>query len=77
MNQTLKLLLDGVFGATNFKSEIIWKRTSAQSAAKRWGNVHNTILFVVKSSKFVWNDVLLPHSDEYAGRYKNVACLSG
>ena len=68
----LKLLLDGVFGASNFKSEIIWKRTSAQSAAKRWGNVHDTILFVAKSPRFVWNDVLIPHNQEYAGRYKNV-----
>jgi len=32
----LKLVLDAVFGAANFRSEIIWKRTSAHSSAKRW-----------------------------------------
>lgn len=67
----LKLLLDGVFGADKFRSEVVWKRTTAHSAAKRWGDVHDTLLFYSKSSSFVWNEVLLPHSSEYAGRYKN------
>lgn len=67
----LKLLLDGVFGATNFRNEIIWKRTASHSAAKRFGDVHDTILFYSKSSKFTWNEVLLPHTDGYSDRYKN------
>lgn len=67
----LKLLLDGVFGATNFKNEIIWKRTASHSAAKRFGDVHDTILFYSKSPKFTWNEVLLPHTDGYSDRYKN------
>ena len=33
----LKLLLDEVFDPVNFRSEVIWKRTSAHSASKRWG----------------------------------------
>ncbi len=33
----LKLLLDGIFGADRFLSEVIWKRTSAHSSAKRFG----------------------------------------
>ncbi|MDQ2924302.1 MAG: site-specific DNA-methyltransferase, partial [Acidobacteriota bacterium] len=41
----LKLLMDGVFGTEMFSSEIIWKRTSAHNSAKRWGPVHDTILF--------------------------------
>ena len=67
----LKLLLDGVFGGDKFQSEVIWKRTSAHSAAKRWGDVHDVILFYSKSEKYGWNHVLLPHTSEYAGRYKN------
>lgn len=68
----LKLLLDGVFGATNFRSEIAWKRTAAHSAANRWGNVHDTIFFYSKGPSFVWNALLLPHSDDYVGRYTNL-----
>ena len=41
----LKLLMDAVFGPTNFRTEIIWKRTGAHGRAKRWGPIHDTILF--------------------------------
>src|SRR5260370_3289198 len=33
----LKILLDAIFGATNFKNEIACKRTSAHSTANRYG----------------------------------------
>src|SRR5262249_30740358 len=67
----LKILLDAVFGKENFRNEIVWKRTTAHSAAKRWNVGHDTILFVSKSANYVWNTVLLPHDLEYAARYKN------
>ena len=50
---------------------MIWKRTSAHSAAVRWGDIHDTILFYTRSERFTWNEVLLPHTEEYAARYKN------
>lgn len=40
----LKLVLDQIFGPPRFLSEVIWKRTSAHSSAKRYGPVHDTIL---------------------------------
>lgn len=49
----LKLVLDAVFGADNFLNEIIWKRTSAHSSAKRFGPVHDTILFYAKGPDYV------------------------
>ena len=67
----LKLLLDAVFGKDKFRNEIIWKRTSAQSAAKRWGEIHDCILFYSKCDTYRWNDVLVPHSEEYSARYRN------
>ena len=33
----LKILLDAIFGPTNFRSEIIWKRTNAPSEARYYG----------------------------------------
>lgn len=68
----LKLLLDAVFSARRFRNEIIWKRTSAHSAAKRWNDVHDSILFYTASELYKWNEVLLPHDPEYIARYKNV-----
>ena len=32
----LKMLMDAIFGAGNFRSEIIWKRTHAHSGSKRF-----------------------------------------
>lgn len=61
----LKLLLDGVFGADKFRNEIIWKRTSGHSSAKRWGPVHDTLLFYSKSDKYVWNEVLQSHGQSH------------
>jgi DNA modification methylase len=68
----LKLMLDAIFDSTNFRNEIVWKRTSAHSAAQRWNDVHDTLLFYAKSNNHTWNEILLEHSDEYAARYKNV-----
>lgn len=33
----LKVVLDAIFGQEHFRNEIIWKRTSAHSSAKRYG----------------------------------------
>ena len=35
----LKIVLDTVFGPENFRNEIIWKRTTTHSDAKRWSPV--------------------------------------
>lgn len=61
----LKLLLDGVFGATNFRNEIIWRRTSSSNNPRRWGPVHDVIYFYSKSGDFRWNDTKMPLSQAY------------
>jgi DNA methylase/Protein of unknown function (DUF5131) len=45
----LKLLLDAVFGPDKFLNEVIWKRTSAHGSSKRFGPVHDIILFCAKT----------------------------
>ena len=65
----LKLLLDGVFGAENYLSEIIWKRTSGHSDARRFASTHDTILFYVKTPKYVWNEVYQPYDSSYVEQY--------
>lgn len=61
----LKMLMDAVFGPGYFLSEVIWKRTSAHSGSKRWGPVHDVILFYSKSSAFIWNQIFQEYSSEY------------
>lgn len=55
----LKILLDAVFGAKNYKNEIVWKRSDAHNdgkqGAKQFGRVHDTILFYAKGSSWLFN----------------------
>ena len=39
----VKLMLDQIFGENNFINEIIWKRTTAHSSAKKYAPIHDTI----------------------------------
>lgn len=66
----LKILMDTIFGKKNFKNEIIWKRTSAHSDPKRWGRIHDIILFYSKSDQYAWHPVHLPYSEEYKSRFR-------
>lgn len=68
----IKVMMDGIFGHRNFQNEIIWKRTSAHSGAKRWGPVHDVILFYTASDSYIWNKVTTPYDKEYLQRYRNV-----
>jgi len=69
----LRILLDVIFGPENFRNELIWKRTSAHSSAKRYGPVHDTLLFYSKSDVFVWNPQYQPHEESYlASHYRGV-----
>lgn len=46
----LKLLLDAVFGAQNFRNEIVWQRTATKGDARRkLGAVHDVILNFTKA----------------------------
>lgn len=65
----IKVILDGVFGHQNFRNEIIWKRTSAHNSAKRYGPVHDVLLFYTKSDTFTWNPQYTPHGDEYIAKH--------
>ena len=67
----LKILLDAVFGARNFRNEIVWKRTSASNNPGRWGPIHDTILLYQKSDGAKWNRVFQRLNENYvASKYK-------
>lgn len=65
----LKIVLDGVFGAVNFLSEVVWKRTSSHSSSKRWGPIHDVILLYAKSEEFTWNKVYQPYDESYIDQF--------
>jgi len=48
----LKIVLDSIFGVVNYRSEIIWKRTTSHNDARyQFPDVTDTILFYGKSPK--------------------------
>jgi DNA modification methylase len=73
----LKLLLDAVFGAPNFRNEIVWKRTSAHNdsrqGSRQFGRVSDSILFYVRSDANTWNQQYVPYDQAYVDRdYRRV-----
>lgn len=64
----LKIVLDGVFGKENFRSEVIWKRTSGHSDAKRYGSIHDTIFYYSKDDP-TWNTTYQAYDPEYVDQY--------
>ena len=63
----LKILMDAVFGPENFRSNIVWKRTSSHSNASRnYGAVNDDLLFYVKSNAaYTYNVQYVPYSENY------------
>ena len=61
----LKMLMDAVFGPDQFRNEIVWKRTSAHSSAKRFGPVHDVILFYGRSDELQWIGGHQPYDADY------------
>lgn len=57
----LKMLMDAIFLPTNFRSEIIWRRTGSHNKAKRWAPIHDVIFFYTKSSTYTWNSPRRPY----------------
>ncbi len=68
----LKILLDAIFGPRCFRNEVIWKRTSAHSSAKRWGDVHDALLFYTRTGDYTWNQVYQTYDESYLlNKYRN------
>ncbi|MGE0175297.1 MAG: DNA methyltransferase [Oligoflexales bacterium] len=73
VDNLVKSILDEVFGGFNLRSQIIWKRTTAHTDAKTFGNIHETIFFYSKSESFTFNNMFVPFEAGYIKeKYKHV-----
>lgn len=74
----LKVMLDDLFTSPGgFRSEIVWKRSSAHSdtkqGRKQHGRIHDVILFYAKGDDWTWNPIYAPYDQDYVdGFYKHV-----
>lgn len=52
----LKIILDGIFGAKNFKNEIVWSyRTTLKVPKNHFGRDHDILLFYTKSEQTIFH----------------------
>jgi len=65
----LKMLMDAVFEPSNFRNEIVWKRTAAHSDAKQgsehYGRVHDALLFYGRSGNIKWRPQHTAQDEKY------------
>ena len=67
----VKVMLDEIFGEDNFRSEIIWKRSTAHSDAQFYGNNFDCLYFYTKSQEgYTFNTTYHPYDEEYLARFK-------
>jgi DNA modification methylase len=65
----LKLLMDAVFGPKSFRNEVVWKRTTAHSSAKKYAPVHDTLLYYGKGAAPKWNSPRTSYDQSYLDKY--------
>ncbi len=65
----LKGVMDALFGNDRFQNEIIWKRTGSHGGARKWGPIHDTILFYSSLGRHKWNRSFQEYSPEYISNY--------
>jgi adenine specific DNA methylase Mod len=88
----LKMLMDAVFGPERFRTEIVWKRSTAHSDMKQGrrqhGRLHDIILFYTKTDRWIWNPLHMAYDQDYvlskyryieegSGRYYRLDNLTG
>jgi site-specific DNA-methyltransferase (adenine-specific) len=61
----LKILLDAIFGVTNFRNEVAWKRFNFHADAKRFGRVSDRLLFYTKGNNYTFNKLSAPFAEAY------------
>ena len=58
-----------MFGPVNFRNEVVWKRTTAHSSAKKYAPVHDTLLYFTKERNFAWNEPRTDYDQAYLDKY--------
>ncbi|MFZ1816077.1 MAG: DNA methyltransferase [Rhizobiaceae bacterium] len=68
----LKILLDAIFGARNFRNEIVWRRSVTKGdARKKFSDDQDVILFCTKSDNYEFSNIYTEGDAEYAKRFNH------
>lgn len=64
-NSYVRVMLDGVLGESNFRSEIIWRRNPSKGLAFRgFANNHDSIYSYTGGPGYTWNPVVMPYDPD-------------
>ena len=81
VNSFIRLALNEIFGLDNFRSEIVWKRSSAHSDTKQgmtgFGKVIDTIFYFSRGQSPAWNQNFHAYGQEYVREKYNYTDSSG
>ena len=74
----MKLIMDEVFGANNFRNMIVRKKCNPKNyTRKAYGNISDFILFYSKSDQYVWNRPTEPLSEQSTKEYHYMESETG
>ncbi|MDF2416174.1 site-specific DNA-methyltransferase [Acinetobacter beijerinckii] len=69
----IRCILDEIFGAENFRNEIVWKRSDAKGDAgqgsKHFSRLQDTIYFYTKTNNYTWNPLYTPLDESYINNF--------
>ncbi len=65
VNAHIRECLDEVFGTKNHRNEILWRRANAHNDPGRFGIITDTLHYYSRSERSIWNDVLVPYTQDY------------
>ncbi len=66
MSHRVKVIMDEVFGSSNFRSEIIWRRSNSHNKLTgQYGPIHDSILYYTKSDRYIFHPGTSPFSRGY------------
>ena len=64
----VKILMDEIFGYGNFRNEIVWCYAGGGSSPKNFADKHDTIMFYINGSNWVFNVQRIPYGSMGLGK---------
>lgn len=69
----IKVMMDGVFGHSNFRNEIVWQRREEKHNLAKYhmGKSHDVILFYAKNENSYYEKIYTPYREDYIKDHYN------
>jgi adenine-specific DNA-methyltransferase len=72
INSGLRLILDDVFGGSNYLNQVIWKRstpTGGKTKSKMYPRDYDVLIYYKKNENNIFNNLYLKYSDDYINNF--------